>query len=130
MGWPVCCPCLSRSTKQSKSTTSAQLYGEAMKPVTKYLFLWKGKVGNRWQLWVFHSHQSVVYLLKSSRSAQVPLDYFNKQTEGILVVDRYSAYKKLARLYRRTDPGILLGSSAPGFSGLCDQMANSASLGL
>ena len=59
----------------------------------------EGKVGNRWQLWVFHSHQAVVYLLKSSRSAQAPLDYFNKQAEGILVVDRYSAYKKLARLY-------------------------------
>ena len=59
----------------------------------------EGKVGNRWQLWVFHSHQAVVYLLKSSRSAEAPLDYFDKHTEGILVVDRYSAYKKLARLY-------------------------------
>jgi hypothetical protein len=32
------------------------------------------KVGNRWQLWVFHSHQAVVYRLKSSRSAEVPMD--------------------------------------------------------
>ena len=64
----------------------------------------EGKVGNRWQLWVFHSHQAVVYLLKSSRSAEVPMDYFDPHTEGILVVDRYSAYKKLARLY----PGLTL----------------------
>lgn len=60
----------------------------------------EGKVGNLWQLWVFHSKQAVVYLLKSSRSAKVPLDYFDEQIKGILVVDRYSAYKKLARLYR------------------------------
>jgi transposase len=59
----------------------------------------EGKVGNLWQLWVFHSHQAVVYLLRSSRSAKVPLDYFDEQTKGILVVDRYSAYKKLARFY-------------------------------
>ncbi len=64
----------------------------------------QGKVGNRWQLWVFHSDQAVVYLLKSSRSAEVPLDYFHEQIKGILVVDRYSAYKKLARLY----PGLIL----------------------
>lgn len=64
----------------------------------------EGKVGNRWQLWVFHSKEAVVYLLKPSRSAEVPLDYFDKQIKGILVVDRYSAYKKLARLY----PGLTL----------------------
>lgn len=60
----------------------------------------EGKVGNRWQLWVFHSQQAVVYLLKSSRSAKVPLNYFDEQIKGILFVDRYSAYKKLARFYR------------------------------
>lgn len=64
----------------------------------------EGKAGNRWQLWVFHTAEAVVYLLNPSRSAQVPLDYFNKSIEGILVVDRYSAYKKLARLY----PGLTL----------------------
>jgi transposase len=61
-------------------------------------------VGNLWQLWVFHSQQAVVYLLRSTRSAKVPLDYFDEQIKGILVVDRYSAYKKLARLY----PGLTL----------------------
>lgn len=64
----------------------------------------EGKVGNLWQLWVFHSQQAVVYLLKPTRSAKVPLDYFDEQIKGILVVDRYSAYKKLARLY----PGLTL----------------------
>ena len=64
----------------------------------------EGKVGNRWQLWVFHSQQAVVYLLRPTRSAEVPLKYFDKQTKGFLVVDRYSAYKKLARLY----PGLIL----------------------
>ena len=64
----------------------------------------EGKVGNLWQLWVFHNQQAVVYLLRSTRSAKVPLGYFDEQTTGILVVDRYSAYKKLARLY----PGLTL----------------------
>ncbi len=64
----------------------------------------EGKVGNRWQLWIFHSQQAVVYLLRSTRSAQVPLEYFDKEMKGIFVVDRYSAYKKLARLY----PGLVL----------------------
>lgn len=64
----------------------------------------EGKVGNLWQLWVFHSGQAVVYLLRPSRSAKVPLDYFDDQVKGILVVDRYSAYKKLSRLY----PGLTL----------------------
>ena len=57
----------------------------------------EGKVGPGWQLWVFHSAQAVVYLLSPSRAATVPLAYFSEQMVGILVVDRYSAYKKFAK---------------------------------
>ena len=64
----------------------------------------EGKVSNLWQLWVFHSQQAVVYLLRPTRSAEVPLGYFDEQMKGVLVVDRYSGYKKLARLY----PGLIL----------------------
>ena len=51
-----------------------------------------------------NKEQQLEFIYKSSRSAKVPLDYLT--TKRILVVDRYSAYKKLARLYR----GLTLAS--------------------
>lgn len=56
----------------------------------------EGKVGYRWWLWVFVSKYTVVYTLDSSRSAKVPQEHFKKKS-GILVVDRYSAYKVLLK---------------------------------
>jgi len=57
----------------------------------------EGKVGYRWYLWVFLSPSTVVYKLDPSRSAKVPLDHFSSTSKGILVVDRYSAYKAVAK---------------------------------
>lgn len=54
-----------------------------------------GKQGYRWYLWVFRSPSTVVYVLDPSRSASVPEGHFGKDAEGIVVVDRYSAYKAM-----------------------------------
>ena len=65
-----------------------------------------GKVGTRWYLWVTRSPSVVFYLLDPSRSAAVPGAHFAglQAAKVIIVCDRYSAYKKLARLA----PNILL----------------------
>ena len=59
-----------------------------------------GKVGHRWYLWVTRSHHVVYYVMDPSRSAAVPMTHFAelKSDQAIVVCDRYSAYKKLARL--------------------------------
>lgn len=58
------------------------------------------KVGTRWYLWVFRSAAVIFYTLDPSRSAAVPGAHFAGLQSGqvIMVCDRYSAYKKLARL--------------------------------
>ena len=56
-----------------------------------------GKVGYRWYLWVFLSPSTVVYRLDPSRSAKVPLGHFSSTSRGIMVVDRYSVYKAVAK---------------------------------
>jgi transposase len=60
----------------------------------------EGKVGTRWYLWVTRSNSVIYFILDPSRSADVPRKHFeNLQQEKVfIVVDRYSAYKKLARL--------------------------------
>lgn len=62
-----------------------------------------GKVGHRWYLWVTRSHAVIYYQMDPSRSAAVPIAHFSElETEkAIVVCDRYSAYKKLARLNDR-----------------------------
>lgn len=60
----------------------------------------EGKDGYRWQLWVFRTEKTVVFLIAPSRSSAVPIEYFGKVAEGIVSADRYSAYKKLAKLGR------------------------------
>jgi len=63
-----------------------------------------GKIGYRWYLWVFRSRTVCFYLLDPSRAARVPLAHFAQLlSEAIVVCDRYSAYKKMARTL-----GILL----------------------
>jgi transposase len=59
-----------------------------------------GKVGTRWYLWVTRSPSVVFYCIDPSRSAAVPGAHFaGLQNEKVIIVcDRYSAYKKLARL--------------------------------
>ncbi len=61
----------------------------------------EGKVGYRWWLWVTQSPSVVYYTLAPSRSGDIPIDYFSaldKRLEQVIVVcDRYSGYKRLAR---------------------------------
>lgn len=57
----------------------------------------QGKVGYRWYVWVFKSASSVAYILDKSRSSSVPKTHLKDARETILSVDRYSAYKSLAK---------------------------------
>lgn len=62
----------------------------------------QGKVGFGWWLWVFNSEDTVVYLLEDSRSHQVPEDHYPAQAGGVLMVDRYSAYKAMIQVKNGT----------------------------
>jgi transposase len=68
----------------------------------------EGKVGYRWYLWVTQSPSVVYYVMAPSRSGDIPIEYFSgldKRLEQVIVVcDRYSGYKRLAR----ENPVILL----------------------
>jgi transposase len=57
----------------------------------------EGKVGHRWYLWLFRSQTTVVYVLAPTRAASVPEAHFGKDAQGIIVADRYSAYKVLLK---------------------------------
>ncbi len=59
-----------------------------------------GKVGHRWYLWVTRSPEVIYYQVAPTRSAAVPMAHFSglSATKVIVVCDRYSVYKKLARL--------------------------------
>jgi transposase len=54
-----------------------------------------GKVGHRWYLWLFESKDSVVFTLDKGRGHDVPENHFGEDAIGIVVVDRYSAYKAM-----------------------------------
>ena len=59
-----------------------------------------GKVGNRWWLWVCRSASVVYYKIAPGRGANVVVEHFEKSTQDniiIVVCDRYSAYKSLAK---------------------------------
>lgn len=62
----------------------------------------QGKVGFGWWLWVFNSQDTVVYILDESRSHQVPEDHYPPQAGGVLMVDRYSAYKAMLQVKNGT----------------------------
>ncbi len=61
----------------------------------------EGKLGYRWWLWVTQSPSVVYYSLAPSRSGDIPIAHFaglDQELEQVVVVcDRYSAYKRLAR---------------------------------
>ena len=52
----------------------------------------------RWWLWVFAGEDSVVYVLDPTRSHDVPERHFPADTKGVLIVDRYSAYKAMKQV--------------------------------
>jgi transposase len=58
----------------------------------------EGKTGHRWWLWVFAGEDSVVYQLDPSRSRHVPQGHFPKDASGVLMVDRYAAYKAMRQV--------------------------------
>jgi len=60
----------------------------------------EGKTGTRWYLWVTRSQSVIYYNIDPSRSSAVPGAHFAglQKDKVIIVCDRYSAYKKLARL--------------------------------
>ena len=61
----------------------------------------------RWCLWVFWSAEVVVFTLDPTRSARVPKQHFATVTGGVVSVDRYSSYKRLAK-----DSDLVLPASA------------------
>jgi transposase len=58
----------------------------------------EGKAGHRWYLWVFHAKDVVVFVLSPTRAHAVPEEHLGPDGEGILVVDRYSAYKAISQV--------------------------------
>jgi len=58
----------------------------------------QGKNSYRWWLWVFAGEDSVVYVLDPSRSHEVPEGHFPVDAQGVLIVDRYSAYKAMKQV--------------------------------
>ena len=56
----------------------------------------EGKQGYGWWLWVVLGSDTVIYLLDASRSHTVPENHFRAQSRGVLVVDRYAAYKAMS----------------------------------
>ena len=64
----------------------------------------QGKVGHRWYLWVFHSSSVVHYVIDQTRSADVIVAELAAVNQGVISCDRYSGYKRFARL----NPGVVL----------------------
>jgi transposase len=62
----------------------------------------QGKIGFGWWLWTFNSDDTVVYVLDASRSHHVPEDHYPAQAGGVLMVDRYSAYKAMLQVKNGT----------------------------
>jgi transposase len=56
-----------------------------------------GKQGHRWWLWVIATAETCCFVLDPSRSSNVPASHLG-DADGVLNVDRYSAYKALASL--------------------------------
>lgn len=56
------------------------------------------KAGFVWYLWVSVTEDSVAFLLDPTRAHDVPENHFGTKAEGIMNVDRYSAYKAMAQV--------------------------------
>jgi transposase len=54
-----------------------------------------GKEGFGWWLWVFLGPDTVAVVLNVSRGHEVPEDPYQAESHGVLVVERYSAYKAM-----------------------------------
>jgi len=58
----------------------------------------EGKIGFRWWLWAFLSEDTTGFRIEPTRSHDVPEGHYADHAQGILVVDRYSAYKAMAQV--------------------------------
>ena len=58
----------------------------------------EGKTGHRWWLWVFLGVDTTVFRLDPSRSHELPENHFPAESDIVLMVDRYSAYKAMAQV--------------------------------
>jgi len=56
------------------------------------------KASYQWWLWVFGGDDTVVYVLDPCRSHAVPEKHFAASACGVLLVDRYSAYKAMSQV--------------------------------
>jgi transposase len=56
----------------------------------------EGKEGYGWWLWLVKGLDTVVYLVDPSRSHRVPENHYRAESCGVLVVDRYAAYKAMS----------------------------------
>jgi transposase len=56
----------------------------------------EGKEGYGWWLWVLLGPDTVVYLLDAGRDHTVPESHYQAESRGVLVVDRYAAYKAMS----------------------------------
>jgi len=58
----------------------------------------EGKNTNNWYLWIFKNKETVLFKIAPTRSSQVLIDHFGEDHKGgVLSVDRYSAYKAIAK---------------------------------
>jgi transposase len=60
-----------------------------------------GKSNYQWYLWVFISEESIVHIIDPTRSAEVIEKHLGIIVAGILLVDRYSAYKSFCNKRER-----------------------------
>lgn len=58
----------------------------------------EGKTGFRWWLWAFLSKDTTGFRIEPTRSHDVPQRHYADKAQGVLVVDRYSAYKAMAQV--------------------------------
>jgi transposase len=57
-----------------------------------------GKIGHRWMMWVLGSQEVAVYVLDPTRAHEVPEKALGPKAQGIMTVDRYSAYKAMKQV--------------------------------
>lgn len=56
------------------------------------------KKNHNWYLWIFHNSETVVFKIHPTRSSEALIEHFGKDhAGGTLNVDRYSAYKVIAK---------------------------------
>ena len=58
----------------------------------------EGKIGFRWWLWGFLSEDTTAFRIEPTRSHDVPQGHYADEAQGVLMVDRYSAYKAMVQV--------------------------------